>query len=346
MSEKLEPGHFYLVKSSSGAVSYCLYIDFKGKVLGFEYSSEDEGYEFDADANFRISEDLAMRAQEIPAPQIVWVNSRMNPFSDKIKGIVFSLTLFTGDVPNKFWDRIYSLADVQWRLQHKHYEITLQGIGTFQMTSKGASCFSSNFSEGLHVLCQDFFQPEWLLPEFGITSDGVERFLKEGWFRSWKELTVNPGYYECNGTIIPIPSEPKSYLNDMLLPCFRFDDESGCYVYDKITFLSPCNLLEYRKDMYVGIQVTLNGISGLPRGSFVLSQTFRSCQSISEDKVFWTLDDLLEELNDILGKDSQLDLPGLQITFAAEDGRVHMQSFNKTFWDDTPWIRDTFLAQR
>ena len=267
MSEKLEPGHFYLVKSSSGAVSYCLYIDFKGKVLGFEYCSEDEGYEFDADANFRISEDLAMRAQEIPAPQIVWVNSRMNSFSDRVTGVVYSLTLFTGDVPNKFWDRIYSLADVQWRLQHKHYEITLQGIGTFQMTSKGASCFSSNLSEGLNVLCRDFFQPEELLPEFGITSEGVERFLKEGWFRSWKELTANPGYYECNGTIIPIPSDPKSYLNDMLLPCFRFDDESGCYVYDKITFLSPCNLLEYRKEMYVGIQVTLNGISGLPRGA-------------------------------------------------------------------------------
>lgn len=215
MSEKLEPGHFYLVKSSGGTVSYCLYVDFKGKVLGFEYSSEDEGYEFDADANFQISEDLAMRAQEIPAPQIVWVNSRMNPFSDKIKGIVFSLTLFTGDVPNKFWHKIYSLADVQWLLQHKHYEITLQGIGTFQITSKGASCFSSNFSEGLHVLCRDFFQPEWLLPEFGITSEGVERFLKEGWFRSWKELTVNPGYYECNGTIIPIPSDPKSYLNEI-----------------------------------------------------------------------------------------------------------------------------------
>ena len=57
-------------------------------------------------------------------------------------------------------------------------------------------------------------------------------------------------------------------------------------------------------------------------------------------------DDLLEEINDILGKDSQLDLPGLQMTFAAEDGRVHMQSFDRTFWDDTPWIRDTFLAQR
>ena len=102
MSEKLEPGHFYLVKSSSGTVSYCLYIDFKGKVLGFEYSSEDEGYEFDADANFRISEDLAMRAQEIPAPQIVWVNSSQNLITDNSSGSVFSLMLFPSGVPEKF----------------------------------------------------------------------------------------------------------------------------------------------------------------------------------------------------------------------------------------------------
>ena len=82
MREKLEPGHFYLVKSSSGAVSYCLYVDFKGKVLGFEYCSEDEGYEFDADYAYpQLRKDFISRAQEIPAPQIVWVNSRMNSFS-------------------------------------------------------------------------------------------------------------------------------------------------------------------------------------------------------------------------------------------------------------------------
>lgn len=345
MSERLEPGHFYHVNSPGGTLSYCLYIDFRGNILGFEYSSWDGGYRFDSDAHFQISEDLVMRAREIPAPQIVWISSPDNPYVDSELGIVFALTLFTRNVPNKFWDRIYTLADVRLFL-HKHDEITLQGIGTFRKTSKGSSCFSSNFSEGLYVLCQDFFQPKWLLGEFGITSEGVERFLYEGRFSSWGDLKTNPGYYECNGVIIPIPSDPKLYLNDMLLPRFKLDEESGCYVFDEFSFMSPCNLMDYQEEMYVGIQVSMNGSSGSPRGTFILSPTFRSCYSISGNRVFWTLDDLLDGLDDILDKDYQLEVSGLLMTFIADEGRIHIQSHYGTIWDDVPMIKATFLAQK
>lgn len=344
MDKKLERGHFYIVNSPGGILSYCLYVDFRGNILGFEYSSWDGGYRFNSDAHFQINEDLVMRAQEIPAPQIVWISSPDNLFVDSELGLVFTMTLFTRNVPKKFWDRIYSLADVRLFL-HRHDKVTLQGIGTFLRTSKGTSCFSSTFSEGLHVLCQDFFKPEWLLAEFGLTSKGVERFITTGRFSSWEDLKSNPGYYECNGVVIPIPSNPKYHLHNMLLPRFKLDEESGCYVFDEFSLMSPCNLLDYRKEMYVGIQVPLNRVSGSIGGTFVLSPTFRSCYSISGDRVFWTLDDLLEGLEDILDKDCRLEVSGLRRIFIIDEGRIHIQSHYGTIWDDVPMIKAKFLAQ-
>ena len=346
MSKRLKPGHFYIVKSDSETLSYCLYVDLKGNVLGFEYSRWDEGYQVDSDAHFQLHENLIQRAQEIPAPNIVWVSFSMNPFSDTVTGPVFSLTLFTGDVPKKFWDQIYSLADLRLVL-YKHDKVTLQGIGTFYKTSKGISCFSSKSSQGLHVLCRDFFQPELLLAEFGLTPEGVERFLSEGCFNSWKDMADNPGYYECNGTVIPVPPGAKYYFrDDRLIPCFMLDKKSGCYLYEEFSLLSPCNLMNYRKDMYVGIRVSLNGLMDSPRGTFVLSQTFRSCQSILGDRVFWTLDDLTEGLSEILDQGYRLELPGLRMTFTADDGGIQMHETDRTVWNAVPNIRNQFLAQK
>lgn len=347
MSETLERGHFYHVNSPGGTLSYCLYVDFRGNTLRFECSFGDGGYRFDSDSYyFKTSEDLIRRAREIPAPQIAWIKSYTNQFTDRDPdGPVFSLTLFPGGIPNRFFNRICSLADVRLFL-HMHDTVTLQGIGTFLRTSKGTSCFSGTFSEGLHVLCQDFFQPEGLLAEFGLTPKGVESFITTGRFSSWEDWKMNPGYYECNGVVIPIPSDPKYHLHNMLLPRFKIDEESGCYVFDEFSFMSPCNLMNYQEEMYVGIQVSMNGSSGSPRGTFILSPTFRSCQSISGDRVFWTLDDLLEGIDDIMDTNSRLEVSGLLMTCITDDGRIHMQSHYGTIWEDVPMIKATFLAQK
>lgn len=338
MSERLESGHFYIVKNDSGTPLYCLYIKSDGNPLAFRYFPDDKRYELDREAHFQITEDFIREAQEISAPQTVWVGPKNAP-------VIFLMALFTEDVPNKSLDYIYSLADVR-ELLREHDEVLLEGIGIFERTSKGLSCFSNVYIEGLNALCQDFFQPEWLLTEFGLTSKGVQRFLKEGRFLSREDLESNHSYYGRNGIIIPIPSGSSYYSKVMFLPFFKFDEESGCYIHKIFSIMSPCNFLEYQEEMYVGIRVSWDESSGQLTGTFVLSQTFRSCQSISGDRVFWTWDELQEGIDDILDKDSQLEVPGLRRIFIAKNGRIHMQTHYWTIWEDVPEIRAKFLAQR
>lgn len=113
MDRILEPGHFYLTGSSDGKISYCLYLDFKRDIVRFVYFPFDQGYGIESGSRLYISEELISEAQEIPAPQIVWVNSSQNLITDHSSGSVFSLMLFPSGVPEKFEDRIHSLEDVQ-----------------------------------------------------------------------------------------------------------------------------------------------------------------------------------------------------------------------------------------
>ena len=253
MSERLEPGHFYLTGSSDDKIAYCLFMDFKGDIVRFVHFPFDGGYGIESGSCLYFSEELR-EAQEIPTPQIVWVYSLQNLITDNSSGSVFSLMLFPSGVPEKFKETIYSLEDVQRLLENRN-RISLQGIGTFVKTSKGVSCFTDGFSEKLCGLCWNFFRPYGLLAEFGLTPEGVERFLKEGQFGSWEDTEYKPGFYEFHGVITYLPKYPQYIVTQLYLPRFILDDESGCYIYDNLSPASPCNLMDYRTEMHIGVRL-------------------------------------------------------------------------------------------
>lgn len=344
MSERLEPGHFYLTGSSDGKISYCLFMDFKGDIVRFVYFPFDGGYGIESGSRIYISEELLREAREIPAPQIVWVYSSQNLITDNSSRSVFSLMLFPSGVPEKFEDRIYSLEDVQRVLENRN-RISLQGIGTFRKTSKGISCSTDSFSEKLCGLCWNFFRPYGLLAEFGLTPEGVGRFLKEGQFGSWEDTEYKPGFYEFHGIVTYLPRHPQRIITQLYLPRFILDDESGCYIYDNISPASPCNLMNYMTEMHIGVRLCPYVISNSCRGMLILSETFGSCEELMGDKVIWTEEDLMENINDLLHQNYNVEIPSFRMRFFAEEGKVHMQSAYMTDWVSIPEMRTMFLKQ-
>ena len=109
MSERLEPGHFYLTGSSDDKIAYCLFMDFKGDIVRFVHFPFDGGYGIESGSCLYFSEELR-EAQENPTPQIVWVYSSQNLITDNSSGSVFSLMLFPSGVPEKFKETIYIFA--------------------------------------------------------------------------------------------------------------------------------------------------------------------------------------------------------------------------------------------
>ena len=343
MDRGLEPGHFYLTRSSDDKTSYCLFMDFKGDIVRFVYFPFDKGYGIESGSCLYFSEELR-EAREIRAPQIGWVNSSQNLITDNLSGSVFSLMLFPSGVPEKFKDRIYSLEDVQRLLENRN-RISLQGIGTFMKTSKGVSCSTDGFSEKLCGLCWNFFRPYGLLAEFGLTSEGVERFLKEGQFGSWEDTEYKPGFYEFHGIITYLPKHPQYIITQLYLPRFIWNEESGCYVYDNISPASPCNLMNYVTEMNIGVRLCQYVISNLCRGMLILSETFGSCEELMGDKVIWTEEDLMGSIDDLINENYNVEIPSFQMRFFAEEGKVHMQSAQMTDWLSIPEIRTMFLKQ-
>ena len=343
MDRGLEPGHFYLTGSPDDKTSYCLFMDFKGDIVRFVHFPFDGGYGIESGSCLYFSEELR-EAREIPAPQIVWVNSSQNLITDNSSGSVFSLMLFPSGVPEKFKDRIYSLEDVQRLLENRN-RISMQGIGTFMKTSKGVSCSTDGFSEKLCGLCRDFFHPFSLLAEFGLTPEGVERFLKEGQFGSWEDTEYKPGFYEFHGIITYLPKYPQYIITQVYLPRFILDEESGCYVYDNISPASPCNLMNYVTEMNIGVRLCPYVISNTCRGMLILSETFGSCEELMGDKVIWTEEDLMGSIDDLINENYNVEIPSFQMRFFAEEGKVHMQSAQMTDWLSIPEIRTMFLKQ-
>ena len=344
MDRRLEPGHFYLTGSSDGKISYCLYMDYKEEIVRFVYFPFDKGYGIESGSRLYISDDLIEEAREIPAPQIVWVNSSQNLITDHSSGSVFSLMLFPSGVPEKFEDRIYSLEDVQRLLENRN-RISVQGIGTFLKTSKGVSCSTDGFSEKLCGLCWNFFKPYGLLAEFGLTPEGVGRFLREGQFGSWEDTEYKPGFYEFHGIITYLPEHPQRIITQLYLPRFILDEESGCYVYDNISPASPCNLMNYMTEMHIGVRLCPYVISNSCRGMLILSETFGSCEELMGDKVVWTEEDLMGNIDDLLHQDYTVEIPSFRMRFFAAEGKVHMQSAYMTDWVSIPEMRTMFLKQ-
>ena len=343
MDRGLEPGHFYLTGSPDDKTSYCLFMDFKGDIVRFVYFPFDKGYGIESGSCLYFSEELR-EAQEIPAPQIVWVNSSQNLITDNLSGSVFSLMLFPSGVPEKFKEGVYFLEDVQ-RLLENHTRISLQGIGTFMKTSKGISCSTDGFAEKLCGLCWNFFRPYGLLAEFGLTPEGVERFLKEGQFGSWEDTEYKPGFYEFHGIITYLPKHPQYIITQLYLPRFILNEESGCYIYDNISPASPCNLMNYVTEMNIGVRLCPYVISNTCRGMLILSETFGSCEELMGDKVIWTEEDLMGSIDDLINENYNVEIPSFQMRFFAEEGKVHMQSAQMTDWLSIPEIRTMFLKQ-
>ena len=344
MSERLEPGHFYLTGSSDDKIAYCLFMDFKGDIVRFVHFPFDGGYGIESGSCLYFSEELR-EAQEIPTPQIVWVYSLQNLITDNSSGSVFSLMLFPSGVPEKFKETIYSLEDVQRLLENRN-RISLQGIGTFVKTSKGVSCFTDGFSEKLCGLCWNFFRPYGLLAEFGLTPEGVERFLKEGQFGSWEDTEYKPGFYEFHGVITYLPKYPQYIVTQLYLPRFILDDESGCYVYDNLSPASPCNLMNYMTEMHIGVRLCPYVISNSCRGMLILSETFGSCEELMGDKVIWTEEDLMGDIDDLLHQNYKVEIPSFRMQFFAKEGKAHIQSAQMTDWISIPEMRDMFLRQK
>ena len=343
MDKRLKPGHFYIVGSKPEGTACCLYIDFKGNILRFKYFLFDEGYEFES-MEYYISEDLIKEAQEIPTPQIAWIHSQYSLFSDQLSGSIFTLTIFPNGVPEKFKERICSLEDVQ-RLMEKYKGIIVEGIGTFIKTSKGLSCFGYHRKE-LYVLCRDFFQPKWLLAEFGFTLEGMERFLSEGRFSSWEDTEYKPGFYEFHGVVTYLPKHPQYIGNKLHVPRFILDDESGCYIYDGFSPSTPCNLMNYMTEMYVGVRLCQDVVPNSCRGLLILSEVFGSCKELTGDKVIWTEEDLMENIDDLLGEDYELEIPCFGMRFASKDRRIQMPPISMRGQVGIPEMRALFLMQK
>ena len=342
MSKRLRPGHFYLTGIPANQKVYCLYMGFQGSILLFEYFILDEGYSFKSVVYDKDIEDLILAAQEIPTPQIAWVQSQYSLFSDLLSGSVFTLMLFPSGVPEKFRYVIYSLEDVQ-RVMKKYNKITLEGIGTVVKTSKGLSCFGYSYLKEVHVLCRDFFHPFSLLAEFGLTLEGMERFLSEGKFSSWEGTDYKPGFYGFHGVVSYLPRCPQYNSNKLYVPRFILDDELGCYTYDGFSPSSPCNLMNPMKEMYVGVRLCLDRIPNSCRGMLILSETFGSHKELMGDKVIWTEEELMENIDDLLHQNYTVEIPSFQMKFTVEDGRSHMQPTND--FVSIPEMRTMFLKQ-
>lgn len=345
MDNRLEPGHFYIVGSKPDGTACCLYIDFEGNVLKFKYFSLDEGYGFESLIYGHIPEDLIREAQEISTPQIAWIQSRYSLFSNQLSGSVFSLMLFPFDVPETFKERIRSLEDVQ-QVMKNYNKIILEGIGTIIKTSKGLSCFGYSYLKELHVLCRDFFHPYSLLAEFGLTLEGMGRFLYEGKFSSWEDTEYKPGFYEFNGVVTYLPKHLQYVGNKLYVPRFVLDDESGCYIFDGFSPSSPCNLVNPVTEMYIGIKLCQDVAPNSYRGLLILSEVFESRKEFMGDKVIWTEEDLMENIDDLLSKNFELEIPCFEMKFASKEGRIQMPPISMRGQVGIPEMGILFLGQK
>ena len=97
--------------------------------------------------------------------------------------------------------------------------------------------------------------------------------------------------------------------------------------------------------MYIGVRLCPYVISNTCRGMLILSETFGSCEELMGDKVIWTEEDLLGNIDDLINENYNVEIPSFQMRFFAEEGKVHMQSTQMTDWLSIPEIRTMFLKQ-
>lgn len=343
---EFKPGCFYIVKASDTPKQYCLYANSRDDGLMFLESQVQGVYVYDY-MWFSIfsSRHVNTDIQEIDAPQVMWISPCLNPgyFTSYSSDSDFYMVLCTRDVTGEVKEVICSLADVKDLLDDYDW-IYLKGMGAFQMTARGMSCYNSIYNREMRPLCRTLFQPKDLLADFGLTSDGVEMFLKEGKFNSWENMKDKPGFYECHGVIRYLPSLPDNLLEDAFLPCFLLDAESGCYLEKDFSSSGPCSLMDYIPEMYVGLKVSWSASTKTARGTYILSRTFRSCMDIEGDRVFWTSGELLEWFDDLPDTDFDMILLNMQMEIRKENGKVHLLDIGKprkAYLD----MRTLFLAQ-